>query len=145
MSYMAWTSDDQRRIGPRIEVESFCSELHGDSLRHALVVDMSGDGLRLSRALGGPRTRTLQLELEIPEVDEIVWATGEVCFDEIRRVPVGELAPAGILRTTGLRLVSAAARHRRLLRDYVFDTWMVRRRRDGIHGYLQDAACYARG
>ncbi|HLU66204.1 MAG TPA: PilZ domain-containing protein [Kofleriaceae bacterium] len=137
--------DDQRRISPRIPVESFCSELHGDQLRHALVVDLSGDGLRLCRPLGGPRTRTLQLELEIPEMDEIVWATGEVCFDELRPAPRSAMAPTGILRTTGVRLVSAASRHRRLLRDFVFDTWMARRRAEDISGYLQGAACYMRG
>jgi hypothetical protein len=129
---------DPRRFGPRITVESFCSELHGDSLRHALVVDMSEEGVRLERPIGGPRSRSLQLELEVPGMDEIVWARGEVCFDEVRRGPGG-----GILRTSGVRLVSTAARHRRILREYVNDTW--RQQQPDVSDCLLDAACYLRG
>jgi hypothetical protein len=140
-----WPSGEMRRVGPRIPVDSLCTEVSGDQVRHALVADLSEGGLCLWRPLGGPRTRSLQLELEIPQTDEIVWATGEVCFDEIRRVPVGERAPAGILRTTGVRLVAAANRHRRLLREFVFDTWGARRHQDRVDGCLLDAACYARG
>jgi hypothetical protein len=85
----------------------------------------------------GPRQ--LQLELEIPGVDEIGWAAAEVCFDEVRR------AGAGIVRTSGLRLVSAALRHRRILREYVHDTWSELRREADIGAYLIDASCYLRG
>src|SRR5688500_3848192 len=110
-----------RRTGPRIVVDSLCSEVVGQDLRDALVVDLSEEGLRLQRPLGGPRTRSLQLELEIPGIDELVWASGEICFDEVWRVP------AGITRTSGVRLVAAAQRHRRMLREYVEDMWRVRR------------------
>jgi len=128
-----------RRFGPRIPIESLCTELTGGGLRHALVVDMSEDGLRIERPFGGPRTRRLQLELEIPGVDEIGWATADVCFDEVRR------AGAGIVRTSGLRLVTAAQRHRRILREYVHDTWQVLRRDADIGACLVDASCYLRG
>jgi hypothetical protein len=132
-------SSDPRRVGPRIPMDALCSELHGEGFRHALVVDLSEDGLRIERPFGGPRTRQLQLELEIPGVDEIGWAAAEVCFDEVRR------AGAGIVRTSGLRLVSAALRHRRILREYVHDTWRELRRESDIGAYLIDASCYLRG
>ena len=128
-----------RRFGPRIPVESLCTELTGGAIRHALVVDVSEDGLRIERPFGGPRTRRLQLELEIPGVDEIGWAAADVCFDEVRR------AGSGIVRTSGLRLVTAAERHRRILREYVNDCWHQLRRETDIGAYLQDAACYLRG
>ena len=131
---------DPRRVGPRIPMESLCAELHGSGLRHALVVDMSEDGLRIERPFGGPRSRRLQLELEIPGVDEIGWAAAEVCFDEIRRAGSG-----AVIRTSGLRLVSAALRHRRILREYVHDTWRELRRESDIGAYLIDASCYLRG
>jgi len=131
---------DPRRFGPRIPVESLCAELHGGGLRHALVVDMSEDGLRIERPFGGPRTRRLQLELEIPGVDEIGWAAAEVCFDEVRRAGSG-----AVIRTSGLRLVSAAQRHRRILREYVHDCWHELRREQDMGAYLVDASCYLRG
>lgn len=132
-------ASDPRRVGPRVPMETLCTELHGGGFRHALVVDLSEDGLRLERPIGGPRTRRLQLELEIPGVDEIGWAAAEVCFDEVRP------AAGGIVRTSGLRLVSAATRHRRLLREYVHDTWRELRREADVGAYLMDAACYLRG
>lgn len=153
---------DPRRVGPRIPMDALCAELQGGGFRHALVVDLSEDGLRIERPFGGPRTpdrtvpardryriipddpvgpRQLQLELEIPGVDEVGWAAAEVCFDEVRRAAGG----AGIVRTTGLRLVSAAQRHRRILREYVLETWHELRREADIGAYLASASCYLRG
>jgi len=131
---------DPRRDGPRVPVESLCTELTGGAFRHALVVDMSEDGLRIQRPIGGPRTRSLQLEIEIPGVDEIGWASAQVCFDEVR--PAGG---GGIVRTSGLRLVAAAQRHRRILREYVHDVWRELRREADMGAYLLDASCYLRG
>lgn len=127
-------------MGPRIAVDSLCSEVVGQELRDALVIDLSEDGLRLQRPIGGPRTRSLQLELEIPGIDELVWASGEICFDEVWRVP------AGITRTSGVRLVAAAQRHKRMLREYVEDMWRVRRAQTiDVGEMLVDASCYLRG
>ena len=135
-------TESLRRNSPRVPVESFCSELDGESLRHALVVDLSPDGLRLQRRLGGERRRDLALEFEIPEIDEIVWARGEICFDQVWRVaPDGRGGLSGLLRTSGIRIVAAAERHRRLLREYVFET----RRRVVAPFDLAGAACYLRG
>lgn len=121
-------------------MDSLCSEVVGQELRDALVIDLSEDGLRLQRPLGGPRTRNLQLELEIPGIDELVWAAGEICFDEVWRVP------AGITRTSGIRLIAAAQRHKRMLREYVEDMWRVRRAQTiDVGEMLIDASCYLRG
>jgi hypothetical protein len=117
-------SMSRRRAQPRVPVEAFCTWLTGDELRHAIVVDVAPDGFRLQRPLGGPRAQSMQLEVEIPGVDEIVWAQGEIRFDEVWRRPRAPAAGlGGIVRTTGVRLVAAAERHRRLLREYVMDTW----------------------
>lgn len=111
-----------RRECRRVPVGTLCSLLHRDHESHALVVDISANGLRVQRPLGGPRSRTLQLEFEVPSVDEIVWAKGEICFDEIWRVlPGDEPGVCGVLRTSGIRLIDAAERHKRLLRDYVIE------------------------
>lgn len=95
-----------------------------------LIVDLSETGIRVQRPLVGvPRTRILQLEFEIPQVDELVWAKGEVCFDEIWRVPSSweSTKLSGVIRTCGIRLTATTNRHRRLLREYVNDTWNTRK------------------
>jgi hypothetical protein len=136
---MLWSNADLRRQSPRVPIESLCSEVHGDDRpRHALILDVSDEGLRIQRPLGGPRTRILQLELELPGIDEVLWATGAICFDEVTQ------AGRALLRTSGVRLLSTAARHKRLLRDFVYETWQTERPRDD-HEFLLDASCYLRG
>lgn len=142
----AWM--DPRRIAPRVDVETFCSEVVGSRDHPGLVIDLSAEGARLERPYaGGGSPREIVLELEVPDVDEIIWVRGEVCFDQLRQAPAGHGGPLGLLRTTGLRLVSAAARDLRMLRDCVFEMYRSRHRRDeeDPSTALVDAACYARG
>jgi|JI10StandDraft_1071094.scaffolds.fasta_scaffold90208_3 hypothetical protein len=114
---------DARRIDPRVDVETFCSELLERGERPAMVVDLSPLGARIERPyLGGPTPREIDLELEVPEIDEVIWARGEVCFDVVTQAPTGSRGgPLGLVRTTGLRLVRAATRDFKLLRDCVFE------------------------
>lgn len=126
-------------------MQAFCSELHDEHLRHALVVDLSQDGLRIQRPLGGPRVSAVQLEFEIPEVDELVWARGEIMFDELWRLPPNaDGGLSGVIRTSGIQVVSTTERHRRMLREYVMDTW-----RDQYapidDTWLMHSSCYRRG
>jgi len=98
---------------------SLCTEHGGPEPCSALLIDISESGLRLQRPIHGRRpTGLVPLEFEIPEVDEIVWAAGEVCFDEVWQVRGTDFGPSGLLRTSGVRLVSLTARHRRMLREY---------------------------
>jgi hypothetical protein len=100
------------RAQARVPVETLCNEVIGERDQFGLVVDLSETGLRLQRPFrpGTERSRIVQLEFELPGVDEIIWAKGLVCFDQLWR---------GALRTSGVRLVAAATRHLRMLRDYV--------------------------
>lgn len=144
MMHTSWA--DLRRLMPRIDVETFCSELVGGRDRPGLVVDLSPEGARLERPyVGGPTPREIVLELEVPEIDEVIWARGEVCFDQVRQAPAGQGGPLGLLRTTGLRLVSAAMRDLRMLRECVIETHRARQRRERVDEFVVDAACYARG
>ena len=124
----AWS--DARRSAPRVGVDAICWE----GAREAHVVDLSPDGLRFER----PWTRPLmddrvQLELELPEIDDVVWIGAQVCFDRRR----------GLVQSTGLRLVSAAARDLRRIRDYVLER--AKRAREDLYWDLGAAGCYARG
>ncbi len=117
----------RKRSQARIPVETLCSELVGDREDYALIVDFAESGLKLQRPLRArPRdadARIVQLEFELPDADEIVWAKGEVRFDQLWR---------GGLRTTGVRLVAAATRHLRMLRDYVIARDEARRRNEDL-------------
>ena len=93
-------------------------------MRHAIVADLSTEGLRILRPIGGRSSRTMPLEFEIPGFDEVIWALAEVCFDEVQRAPMGSIiSSGGLVRSTGLRLVNAAERHKRILREFVMDSW----------------------
>lgn len=109
------------RINARIPMETLCTEVAGEREQYSLIVELSEAGLRLQRPLQGRmESRIVQLEFGLPEVDELVWAKGVVCFDQLWRVPVaGKPAQARVLRTSGVRVVAAATRHLRMLRDYV--------------------------
>lgn len=105
-----------------------------------MIIDLSQTGVRLERPFTGGRTpETVQLEFELPGVDEIIWAKGEVSFDRVRRAPAGL---TGLVRTTGIRLAAAAARDLRMLRDYVYE---LRRAKRAIDSVFATASCYMRG
>jgi hypothetical protein len=136
-----------RRLAPRIGVEVFCSELVDGTARPGLVLDLAPTGVRIERPYqGGRLPRELALELEVPEIDEVIWAKAAVCFDQIRPAPAGTHGGRfGFLRTTGLRIVAAAARDLRMLRDCVYDLRARDRAREIDDDQLLVASCYARG
>jgi hypothetical protein len=133
---------DPRRTSPRIDIEALCWEVVGEREVSSLVVDLSIEGARLERPyVGGRIEREVPLQLEVPGIDEVMWARGDVVFD--RLVPSrASGGPFGLVRRTGYRLAVAAARDLRLLRDYVYE--MYRARRASEHE-LELASCYLRG
>src|SRR5512139_3936768 len=101
---------DPRRSSPRIGIEAMCWEIVGDREMSSLVVDLSSEGARLERpfvtagyldsgpielgpagksrmppraAMPAPRERVVPLQLEVPGIDELMWARGDVVFDEL--------------------------------------------------------------
>jgi hypothetical protein len=125
-----------RRLAPRVGVQAFCSELLDGAPRHGLVVELAPGGVRIERPYtGGGMPREVNLELEVPEVDEIIWARAAVCYDWIRPAPRGVHAgPFGFVRTTGLRFTAAAGRDLRLVRDCAFHLSDERSESDLIWG-----------
>jgi hypothetical protein len=120
------TDFEPRRHAPRIAVDGLCSVVAGRGLplRHATMSDLSWLGLRIElpfdhRTAG----RAVQLEIEMPEVDEIVWARGHVTFAQL--TPMGGFHADGQPRLwcrAGVQIDSLAARERDLLRDVVMET-----------------------
>lgn len=116
-----------RRESPRIPVETLCWELFDGRELAGVAFDLSSGGLRIERPYaGGATRREVQLELEIPGIDEVMWAKGDATFDVL--VPTSSPAggPLGLIRRTGYRIALAANRDLRRLREVVFETYQRR-------------------
>lgn len=106
---------EARRSSPRVGTMALCWESIAGREHSSLAVDLSSHGVRLERPfVAGMARGVAPLQLEIPEVDEVVWARGEPCFDEV----VPGAGPLGLVRRTGYR-IDAAGRDLRMLADYV--------------------------
>jgi hypothetical protein len=120
---------DPRRRAPRICLDGLVGVVSDDALHHAAMSDLSTLGLRVERPFD-PRTARpiVQLEIELPGIDEIVWASSAVTHAYL--TPMPGRTPDGQPRfwcRAGLRIVDASRRERRLLRDYVVETMISRR------------------
>ena len=106
-----------RRLAPRIPAAgAFCTEISEFQERYSMISDVSARGLRLHRPYSGVHSELVQLEFDLPGVDELIWAQGTVCYDSVWRSAEGLM-----LHTTGVRIERAAGRHLRMLREYAFD------------------------
>lgn len=112
---------DPRRGARRVTVHGLCGMVVGRALLPASMVDLSWRGLRLELPFDpATATRTFQLEIELPCVDDIMWATGHVTFAHLSAM--GGRHANGQPRlwcSAGIALDVAASRDRGLLRDYV--------------------------
>lgn len=144
---------DTRRVAPRLALEdALCTEVVDGKGRLGFAVELSPTGVRLERPWRpGPRPFQVDLELSLPDEDDVLVAEGHVRFDEIRRAPPGSAlaASGGLIRVTGLLLDCFGIRDRRILLDYVMD----RRGTGPIRALPPEpperelcfASCYARG
>ena len=134
---------DLRREDPRIGIQALCWELISGRERSGLAVDLSPAGLRIERPYtGGPTLREVPLALEVPDLDEIMWARGEACFDVIVPSAAAAGGALGLIRRTGYRLAGAAARDLRVLKELVYETHRARTAADRVE--LELASCYRR-
>jgi hypothetical protein len=106
----------RRRTQPRIPSPgAFCTEISDWQERYSILSDVSATGLRLHRPYSGVHSSTVQLEFDLPGVDELIWASGVVCFDSVW------WADGRLLHTSGIEIQAAAGRHLKMLREYAFD------------------------
>jgi len=121
-----------RRESPRIGIEALCWEIVNGQETSGLAVDLSPLGLRIERPYtGGPTRRDVPLQIEVPGIDEVMWAKADACFDVL--VPHAGAAGGalGLIRRTGYRIVAAAARDLRMLKEFVIETDRANRRQLG--------------
>jgi hypothetical protein len=124
---------DARRRAPRISVDGFCSVASDEALHHASMSDLSTLGLRLERPFDPAKARPIvQLEIELPGIDEVVWASAVVTHAYLTPMP-GRRADGQprFWCKAGLRIADASRAERQMLRDYVVEQ-LVARRSDGV-------------
>jgi hypothetical protein len=115
---------DARRRAPRISVAGFCGVAVDNDLHHASLTNLSTLGLRVEgpyRPADGAK-RVLQLEIELPGLDEVMWASALVMRAVV--TPLRTTSPDDKPRfwcRAGLRLGETSRRERRMLQDYVID------------------------
>ena len=83
--------------------------------------DLSLGGIRLERVFDPAHARrSVQLEIDLPGIDEVVWASGVVSFAVL--TPMGGRTLDGQPRfwvRAGVRLGNMCRREQRLLHDYL--------------------------
>ena len=112
-----------RRLGYRIPFQGLLTSFIRDRPVRALAADLSDSGIRLhtTRALAPAPGTPVVLELALPGTDDTIWCAGEVCYRE----------PDELASGLGVRFVTMARLHARLLRDYCLES-----RRSHLGGLL---------
>ena len=102
-----------RRLGHRIPFERLLTSFIRERPVRALASDLSDAGIRLhtTAALAPAPGTTVVLELELPGAADTLWCAGEVCYR----------APDDLAAGIGVRFVTMARLHARLLRDYCLE------------------------
>src|SRR6185369_16248022 len=119
---------DVRRRVPRISVDGLCGVVTDDDLRPASMSDLSTLGLRVERPFDPKTARPIvQLEIELPGLDEIVWASAVVTHAHLTPMP-GKTADGQprFWCKAGLRIADTCRRERRMLHDYVIEKLLAR-------------------
>lgn len=89
------------------------SYVHDRPVR-CLATNLSDTGMSLSAIsmLAPPPGTVLGLELEVPELDESIWASAQVCYRKPDRLASG----------LGVRFVGMAKSHARMIREMCIET-----------------------
>ena len=123
---------DARRRAPRISVDGVCGVASDDDLHHASTSNLATLGLRLERPCDPAKARPIvQLEIELPGLDEVVWASAVVTHAYLTPMPGRrpDRQPRFWCKA-GLRIADASRRERQLLKDYVVERLV--RRSEGV-------------
>lgn len=117
----------ERRLGFRVPFEAMITSYVRDRPVRGLATDLSDSGIRMSAVsmLAPPPGTVVGLELELPGVDDSIWASGRVCYRKDDR------HAAGLASGLGVRFVAMARSQARMLRDFC-----VEMRRDHLGSIL---------
>jgi hypothetical protein len=100
-----------RRRAERQPVGFYIQLLLAEEAHRYFATDLSAQGLYMERPLG-PMQRgsdKMRLEIQLPNADETIWATGEVVYDRID----------SLFHGSGVRFTAMTSSHALWLRDWL--------------------------
>src|SRR5258706_14949053 len=102
-----------RRLGFRIPFETMVTSYVHDRPVRALSANLSDTGINMSAIsmLAPPPGLVVGLEIDIPGVDESIWASGRICYRKDDRIASG----------LGVRFLAMAKSQARMVRDFCIE------------------------
>ena len=104
---------NERRLGYRIPFESMVTSYVHDRPIRALASNLSDTGLNMSSIamLAPPPGLVVGLEIDLPGMDESIWASGQICYRKDDKMASG----------LGVKFVGMAKCQARMVRDYCIE------------------------
>jgi c-di-GMP-binding flagellar brake protein YcgR len=104
---------NERRLGYRIPFESMVTSYVHDRPIRALASNLSDTGINMSSIsmLAPPPGLVVGLEIDLPGMDESIWASGQICYRKDDRLASG----------LGVKFVAMAKCQARLVRDFCIE------------------------
>lgn len=102
-----------RRLGFRIPFDTMVTSYVHDRPVRGMAMNLSDTGMSLSAIsmLAPPPGLVVGLELEVPGMDESIWASARVCYRKDDRIASG----------LGVRFVAMARSHARIIREFCIE------------------------
>ena len=102
-----------RRLGFRIPFEAMVTSYVHDRPVRGLVTNLSDTGMSMSAIsmLAPPPGLVVGIELEVPGIDDSIWAAAQVCYRKDDRLASG----------LGVRFVVMARSHARMIREFCIE------------------------
>jgi hypothetical protein len=104
---------NERRLGYRIPFESMVTSYVHDRPIRALASNLSDTGINMSSIsmLAPPPGLVVGLEIDLPGMDESIWASGQICYRKDDRMASG----------LGVKFVAMAKCQARIVRDFCIE------------------------
>ena len=104
---------NERRLGYRIPFESMVTSYVHDRPIRALTSNLSDTGINMSSIsmLAPPPGLVVGLEIDLPGMDESIWASGQICYRKDDALASG----------LGVKFVAMAKSQARLVRDFCIE------------------------
>jgi hypothetical protein len=103
----------ERRLGFRIPFETMVTSYVHDRPVRGIANNLSDSGINLSALslLAPPPGLVVGLELELPQVEESIWASGQICYRKDDHLASG----------LGVRFLAMAKSQARIVRDFCIE------------------------
>jgi len=104
----------ERRLGYRIPFESMVTSYVHDRPIRGLSTNLSDTGLNMSAIsmLAPPAGLVVGLEIDLPGIDDSIWASGQICYRKDDRMASG----------LGVRFLAMAKSQARMIRDFCVES-----------------------